>query len=680
MANISATDIFSAPAEIKYTTDPSNLNELLEKEWLLTNQRGSYSSGTVIGCNTRRYHGLLVASMHPPVERVVTLSNMLETATLNGQSYELANFEFSDRVHPQGYRFCREFRRDNGVHFRYEFGPSDNAVIMEKSIYLSYDEDLLIISYNFINLPSQIDLDLMPLVALRDFHSLQKSSASLDVDIVDNVVTARTLDPHGPSVHIFCPQAQFNRGPDWWYSMRYHKEAQRGQYDYEDVWAPGHFAVTVSLPGRINLLVRAVGAMERPGPLDFDVDKAIMSIRNHQKELLASTAATKPVDKLLVKAADNFIVRRQITETQLSTSILAGYHWFADWGRDTFISLPGLLLCTGRFAEAREVLLTFGTVLDGGQIPNRFDDYGGPAHYNSVDASLWYINAAYQYYKTTNDSDTFYDTLRPAMAEILHAYKNGTRDNIHADSDMLITAGDENTQLTWMDARCNGVSFTPRYGKPVEVNALWISALHIMTETAQDNNDKAMYVAILDKAVDSFNRLFWNADNGSLYDCILPDGTPDAAIRPNQIFAVSLPFSCVDIERQKSIVEVVRSHLLTPYGLRSLSPKDSRYQGCYQGDQFQRDSAYHQGTVWGFLTGPYIEAFLKVNNFSTEACEQAVKMIEPLLDHMRTDACLGNISEIFDGDYPHHPKGCVAQAWSVAELIRCRWLLSHRGN
>ena len=308
-------------------------------------------------------------------------------------------------------------------------------------------------------------------------------------------------------------------------------------------------------------------------------------------------------------------------------------------------------------------------------MPNRFDDYGGPPHYNSVDASLWFINAAYQYLRASGDEKSFYDFLRPTIAQITTFYEKGTRDNIHADIDGLIIAGDVNTQLTWMDAKCNGEVFTPRYGKPVEINALWINALHIMAETAQEPDEKIEYQQMAERAGESFVRLFWNEDNNCLDDCVLPDGTIDAAIRPNQCFAVSLPFGCLNRTQQLGVVDVVREHLLTPMGLRSLSPQDSRYRSHYGGDQYQRDSAYHQGTVWGWLIGTFIEAYLKANDFSADARQQAAQMLDPLIEHFKTQACIASVSEVFDGEFPHHPGGCIAQAWSVGELIRSRQLL-----
>lgn len=651
--------------------DVSRLDAFLEKEWLLTNCRGSYASGTVLGCHTRRYHGLLIASMHPPVERMVTISNLIETVDFDGRRHELSTFEFSDRLHPQGYRFLRQFRRNEGVHFHYEIGD----LKIEKSVYLLADDDVALVSYAFSDIGQEVKVSLMPMAAMRDFHGLQNSSGSLMVTPQDGIISVHGIDPHSPAVHMTCQGATFQRGPDWWYAVRYRQEARRGQHDYEDVWIPGAFNATFTGPRRLTLVVRATAGLDRPGPMTMDVDDVASQLGQRQRELLYLADARDDDDIALVRAADQFVVRRQIGENRESTSILAGYHWFADWGRDTLIALPGLLLCTGRFPEARDVLLTFAGALDQGMIPNRFDDYGGAPHYNSVDASLWFAQAAYQYLLTSEDQRSFQENFRPVIAQILSAYEQGTRFNIHADTDGLIAAGDAQTQLTWMDAKCNGVAFTPRYGKAVEINALWINALNIMAETAPDPAQQECYAQKARHAEESFLRLFWNDRDLYLYDCISPEGTPDASLRPNQIFAVSLPFGCLDHRQQVAVVEMVRSHLLTPYGLRSLSPQDPRFRGRYEGDMFQRDSAYHQGTVWAWLIGPFVEAYLKAYRYSEQALHEARQMLGPLLRHVHENGCLGSVSEIFDGAPPFDSKGCIAQAWSVGELLRVKRLL-----
>ncbi len=644
----------------------SELDYMLEKEWLLTNSRGSYSSGTVLGCNTRRYHGLLVAALHPPVERYVTLSNMLETIEYQEETVEISSFEFSDRLHPLGYKRLKKFRRGCGVHFGYKW----KNINIEKSIYLDHDRDELLIRYRFEGVKGPLHFKVIPMIALRDFHSMQSSSATFQTDREGSIISVRVLDPNGPAVHLCAPQFQFDSGADWWYAMHYRGETLRGQHDYEDVWAMGVFHTTIEKDGELALVVHATRAMESPKDLDFDINQWVTKQNMRLDGLFKIAQVSDETSRDLVRAADQFVVRRQIQSGKASTSILAGYHWFADWGRDTFIALPGLLLDTGRHTEALEVLLTFGSVLDQGQIPNRFDDYGGAPHYNSIDASLWFINAAWSYLNHTGDQEQYHQHLRPMIETIVKHYRDGTRDGIRADEDGLITGGSHETQLTWMDAKCNGVAFTPRYGKAVEINALWYSALRILAESSASEKEQKHWLDLANQVKSSFIQVFWNVEGQYLNDCVYPDGGIDCGIRPNQIFAVSLPFSCLKQTQQKGVLQCVEQHLLTPYGLRSLSPQDNRYRGWYGGDQFQRDSAYHQGTVWAFLIGPFIEAYLKVHKHSKRSLANASGFIQPLIEHVMREGCLGSISEIFDGDFPHCPKGCVAQAWSVAGLLR----------
>jgi predicted glycogen debranching enzyme len=410
--------------------------------------------------------------------------------------------------------------------------------------------------------------------------------------------------------------------------------------------------------------------------MDADIDIVRQNLQKHKSNI--TTAAKKDEKlKILCIAADQFISKRRINHNY-GTTIVAGYPWFGDWGRDAFIALPGLLLSTGRFDEARSVLSTFAAAADGGMIPNCFDDRNGAAHFNSVDASLWFINAAFQYLSATGDAKTFMQELMPIIRWIIDSYNKGTRFGIHADTDGLITAGTSQTQLTWMDANDGNVAFTPRYGKAVEVSALWYNSLCWLAEfyARRDIENAKHYQSMVDKVGDSFCKLFWDPTRNYLNDCIAPDGSVDSAIRPNQIFAVSLPFSPLPAEQQKAVVDAVEKHLLTPYGLRTLNTADSCYKGQYTGPQQQRDAAYHQGTVWPYLIGPFVESYLKVYGTSRKTKKKAAEFIQPLLKHLTDDGCLGSISEIFDGDPPHKPRGCIAQAWSVAELIRAYRLVN----
>ena len=647
--------------------EPHDLDHLLEKEWLITNSRGSYSSGTIIGCNTRRYHGVLIASLRPPVERIVTVANLIESVEIGNKRYELSSFEFSDRIHPDGYNYLKKFRSDSGVHFYFDL----DGIELHKSIYLCHDTDRAIVSYEFSGLKHQdAQLRVTPLVVLRDFHALQNSSVPLNVRMENDILTVHHLDPSAPAVHMKMRDAKFEENSDWWYSMKYRVETFRGQQDYEDLCAVGTYNLNVSDKNEASLVISASSGLNCLENMDLTLGEVRQKRQARRDHLYNLAKAETDAEKILTLAADQVVVRRAINKSQVSASILAGYHWFADWGRDTFISLPGTLLSTGRHDEAKEVLETFGSVLDRGQIPNRFDDYGNPPHYNSIDASLWFVNAAWQYLQATGDLTLFRKQFRPMLKEIVTSYSDGTRDNIHAEADGLLVGGDENTQLTWMDAKCNGIAFTPRYGKASEINALWYNSMRIMAETASNAKEKKEYDDKAEVIAESYCTKFWNPDTDCLFDFIYPDGTPDAAIRPNQIFAVSLPFTCLPSNMAASVVTVVKDQLLTPYGLRSLSPLDSRYRGYYGGDQFQRDSAYHQGTVWGWLIGPFIEAFLKINDFSECAIRQAQEYVNPLIEHARSGGCMGSVAEIFDGDYPHRPKGCIAQAWSIAELLR----------
>ena len=649
--------------------DPDDLDVLLEKEWLITNSRGSYVSGTIIGCNTRRYHGILIAALRPPVERIVTVSNLLESVKIGEKSYDISSFEFSDCIHPQGFRYLKKFRSDSGVHFYYDL----DGVELEKSIYLCYETDKVIVSYGIKGLNGKTaSITVSPMLVLRDFHAMQNSATQLNVRYENEIVTVHHFDPNGPAAHMSMDGGYFEQDSNWWYSMKYRVDAFRGQQDHEDVCAVGSFHHSISSDDTVSLVIAASSGSACNEKMDITLDEVRNQRQMRRDELYAKAKTKSDDEELLVLATDQMVVRRAITNTQVSASILAGYHWFADWGRDTFIALPGTLLSTGRFDEAREVLETFGNVIDGGQIPNRFDDYGNAPHYNSIDASLWFINAAWQYLQATSDLKLFRKKFRPMLKEIVEFYHKGTRDNIHADVDGLIIGGDEQTQLTWMDAKCNGVAFTPRYGKAVEINALWYNALRIMTETANSDAERNIYQGM----TESFVEKFWNPDTNCLFDLIYPDGCPDATIRPNQIMAVSLPFTCLPANIAESVVNVVRDQLLTPYGLRSLSPLDSRYRGWYGGDQFSRDSVYHQGTVWGWLIGPFVEAFLKVNDYSECSRRQAREYLHPIIEHARTGGCIGSIAEIFDGDFPHSPKGCIAQAWSVAEVLRVLKLIN----
>jgi len=453
----------------------------------------------------------------------------------------------------------------------------------------------------------------------------------------------------------------------------YRVDRRWGQEFTEYLCSPGFLKCRMESPGQIVLWCDLDFRCRPQEIKKLDID----NVRNKLDEHLNTVSNVKDKKKkALYIAADQFVAKRQ-TDCGSRTTILAGFPWFADWGRDAFVSLPGILLLTGRFDEAKSVLTTFAGAADDGMIPNYFDDRSNTANFNSIDASLWFINAAFQYLQLSADAETFSAELLPVIRWIVDAYRKGNIFGLGCGSDGLVSGGTPQTQLTWMDAKYEDRAFTPRYGRAVEINALWYNALCLLEQFDAERGDVEQANrcrSLAEKVRENFEK-FWNAAGGYLNDCILPGDTVDESIRPNQIYAVSLAFSPISAERQSSVVQVVERELLTPYGLRTLSPSDSNYKARYEGDQAQRDEAYHQGTVWPYLMGAFVEAYLKVNDFSKESKKQASEFIEPLMSHLTEDGCIGSISEIFDGDQPQQPKGCIAQAWSVAELIRAYHLI-----
>lgn len=706
----------NAAETVSISTEGRSAEDLLSKEWLLTNQRGSYASSTIVGCNTRRYHGLLIGSLNPPANRIMALAKCLEMIVLNragtrteshngdrARVLNLSTFEFDGKFAPAGYGSIKRFCQDTGVHFDFQLDGFE----LTKSVYLLRDTDTIALVYDFKRVKEPAEFILRPFIGLRDFHTLQKSYAPLYSRwIQGNGATTPSNDGRAPgllirhdipgSCELFltCPDMNFEPDKQWWFNFIYRNDRERGQDFTEDLWTPGFFKARIETTNRIVFRANLSRQCKPHQLANIDINAVREDIQRHQS-IVAATAKTKNKRlKTLFLAADQFITRRdtnslplpsntprekQDLQCRFRTTVLAGFPWFADWGRDAFIALPGLLLLTGRFDEAKSVLTTFAAAVDEGMIPNRFDDYSDTAYFNSIDASLWFINAAFQYLDATGDLVTFTQQLLPTIRWIIEAYYNGTRFGIRTDDDELITAGDENTQLTWMDAKYDGTAMTARFGKPVEVNALWHNSLCLIAQfyASRSIDNAKHYSSIADRVAASFCKLFWNEQYGYLNDCILPDGSPDTSLRPNQIFAVSLPFSPLPPQQAKAVVDTVQKNLLTPYGLRTLAPSDSRYKGTYTGPQRQRDEAYHQGTVWPYLIGPFVEAFLRVNNFSRKSKKRAAEFIEPLLQHLTHDGCVGQINEIFDGDAPHQPRGCIAQAWSVGELIKAYQIINN---
>lgn len=703
-----ATDAPShATPPTTYTRDADTLKASgLHSEWVITNGLGGFAMGTASGIPTRRYHALLIGAERPPVDRVVALSAVAETLVLRpgrpGPSGE-------QRVHLGVYHFTeREPRASHHPMLtRFERGPSwaewtfehDGATV-RKRLVLTRDRNACELRYEIDAGGDAARIELRPLVGLRDFHGLNAperetsalpTSAERDgpgtnergIDdptvraVIDGVLVATRK--HG--VHLTAPDLAFTEEPGWWLGFEYLWEAKRGQDSSEDLYTPGVFARDLPTGRGIATLFASMDAEPAtPGNAALDSSESRMNgLLGSATALLSGGKPLEATDRRdlarLVAAGDDFVVRRSGGEKP-GTSVIAGYPWFSDWGRDTMICLPGLLLCTGRFDEALDVLSTFAAHRRHGIIPNRFDDYGGDPHYNTVDASLWFLHACASYVRWTRDHAGFATHLQDACLDVVDAYTRGTDYNIAVDpADHLVSAGDAQTQLTWMDARRDGVTFTPRHGKAVEINALWIHGLRALSAIMLDTDplQAAHLTRTASNAEAGFQQHLWDAKRGTCFDRLEPaaDGTwtPSPEIRPNMVFAASLKFGPLDAAQRKAVLSTVRRELLAPEGLRTLAPDDENYRPRFEGPLFDRDGAYHNGTVWPWLKGAYIEGVLRAGTFSPSACAEARDLLRPWIG-LIDSSTIGSIAEVFDADEPRRADGCMAQAWSVAEPLR----------
>jgi len=648
------------------------------REWLVTNGMGSYASGTVAGLLTRRYHGLLIAALRPPLGRTLLLTKLDETATYDDRAYPLfANRWAGDQVGPSGFHHLERFHLE-GTTPVWTFACAD--ALLEKRVWMQPGANTTYIHYNLRRASAPLALSIKALVNYRDHHgSTQADDWHMRVEPVPQGLEVRAFEGAHP-FHLLSDQVQATPHHDWYRDYLLSLEAYRGLDTLDDHLYAGHFGARLN-PGESLTLVASTDA--RP---NLDGASAYAERQAYERELMEeadllatpnrttikSTAPGEAEAKSgptaiehLVLAADQFIVRRPLPDDPNGRSVIAGYPWFGDWGRDTMISLPGLTLTTGRYEIAARVLRTFARFVDRGMLPNRFPDAGETPEYNTADATLWYFEAIRAYHHATGD-DSLLRELFPVLQEIIDWHQRGTRYRIHVDpADGLLYAGEQGVQLTWMDARVDDWVVTPRIGKPVEINALWYNALCSMAGFARRLGEPAdRYQAPAEQAHNGFTR-FWNDAAGYCYDVIDGPGGADPALRPNQLFAASLPHSPLTPGQQRAIVGVCARHLLTPHGLRSLAPDDPAYVAHYGGDQRQRDGAYHQGTVWSWLIGPFVTAHLRVYGDP----DLARSFLQPLIYHL-ADHGVGSISEIFDADPPHTPRGCIAQAWSVGELLR----------
>ncbi|NLI78691.1 MAG: glycogen debranching protein [Candidatus Riflebacteria bacterium] len=637
-----------------------NLTQASRLEWLVTNGIGGYASSTVTGLNTRRYHGILVASRRPPVERIVLVSRLEETLLIGGREFPLSTSHTRRDLHPVGHIHLERFERDPFPTWVYQI----QDVLVTKTLCMIYGQNSTLVTYKVMSGRDDLELRIRPHFLFRDFHGNMYENPGFSDDAT---YTAQgfTFQPfaNAPALSLAWDRGTFVRAPAWYREIYLAEEANRGLNPCEDDFSTGFLSLAPAT-GSVSLLCsdQPVGSFN---PVDLR--------RREEIRLEAVASAMKSDDpflRRLLLAADQFIVARRSTGGK---TILAGYPWFSDWGRDTLISLPGLTMVTGRFEDARSILRTFAQSIRDGLVPNCFADQGTEALYNSVDASLWLFHAVYKFIEYTDDYAFVRENLFRPMMAVIEAFQNGTRFGIQMDpDDGLVLAGEKGVQLTWMDAKVDDWVVTPRHGKAVEINALWYNALKVTELLLEKFDQDAREVGALARKVKtSFRRRFWSEEEGCLFDCLAADGTPDRAFRPNQIFAVYLPFPLLDPPQEKQVVAEVFERLYTSYGLRSLAANEPLYMGKYDGNRQKRDGAYHQGTVWAFLIGPFISSFLKVHQSSMEAQLRASHMLEPFKIHLDQEGCLGNISEIFDGNPPHTCAGCFAQAWSVAELLRC---------
>jgi predicted glycogen debranching enzyme len=637
------------------------------REWLVTNGIGGFASGTVAGANTRRYHGVLVASLKPPVERTLLVSKVNIAAHYLNERYELSVDEFDGgTLAPTGFTQIESFCIEGGMPV-WRFAIAD--ALVEQRLFMARGRNISYIGLRLIRASAPLTIELKPFCTYRDYHSHSRGMRPFALQSGTSECSIRAFDGARP-IRLSISEGSFEAAADWYWNFFHRVESERGLDTGEDLYTPGRFSTQLKFSKEVFFIASADAAAPAAGM------EASTELQRVSATLLAALPQGAPgwVQQLAL-ASDQFLVKRG-DAGDAGSSVIAGYPWFADWGRDTMIALPGLTSALGRHGVAADILRTFAHFVDRGMLPNRFPDRGESPEYNTADATLWFFQALKEATLASGNSSLGRD-LYPTLIDIIRSHVAGTRYGIGLDpEDALLHAGEPGVQLTWMDAKVGDWVVTPRTGKPVEINALWLNALAITQDLAKQCRDpagKQLCSELLTRGSGSFSK-FWNESAGYLYDVIDVDGgtATDASLRPNQLFAVSLRYSALNAAQMRSVVDACARELLTSYGLRSLGRRESAYVGRYGGDQRSRDRAYHQGTVWSWLLGPFAMAHFKV--YQNAAAAQS--FLEPIAQHLR-DACLGSISEIFDGDAPYGANGCFAQAWSVAEVLRS-WLYLQR--
>lgn len=655
--------------------DWTTFKEGIKREWAVTNGIGGYAGSSMIGAHSRTHQGYLIASLHAPIERYLVFSKINETATVGTStvSFETSQHCASGKtVYTEGQKFLTSFIYDGSVHYTYE---TDNFSF-EKHITLKRNANVCAVAYELTAGDSDCTFTLTPLFNYRE-HSESSTPDTLKFETFTEDRTFYLVPEKNKDIAI---RFQTSEGTFSERETVYDIDMQlQIEVDLETDGLDCHYcpvdlsiAVPANTTKKVSILCSIGDVNERPAPVSGTEAFSILeeNARCHA-ELFEKAGYRDSFANQLVLASDQFLTYRESTKMM---TVLAGLPWFTDWGRDTMIAFTGLTLCTKRFKEAEEILLTFARYIRHGIVPNMFPDDNMPPLYNTVDASLWYFYAVYQYlhYNPAAEAEAFVkEQIFPHLKEIVSAYEKGTDFSIYMEDDGLIHAGSGLDQITWMDVRVGDWVATPRHGKPVEINALWYNALRIMESLCEKfDEDASAYRTRANQVKESFNAKFWDSSNQCLFDVVDGD-EPDDHIRPNQIYAVSLPFSLLPEEQEKAVVALVEKELFVGCGLRSLAPDHPDYHGIYCGALAKRDAAYHQGTAWGFLLGGFFSAYMKVNHHSSSAAANAVRMLEPVRKHLTDSGCIGSISEIFDGDAPHNPRGCYAQAWSVGEVLRC---------
>ena len=663
--------------------DAPDVEPLLTREWLVTNGLGGYASGTISGVATRRYHGILIAALPAPFGRTVMLNHLSEMVRLpDGTSLRLSGVEHAGGLlEIAGAPYHTEFRLENGLPiWRYEL----HGFVLEKRVLLRHLQNTAQVTYSLLEGDGTVRLKLRPSMHFRGHEDPVSEALPEPYELKasgDRLEFCNGTDLPPLRMKVVGERSTFTLEGKRIEDLFYRVESRRGYQDVGDLWSPGHFAVSLSRDAEASLIASTEGweVIDALTPGDAEAAE-----RMRRRSLLAAAdprAQDGPAAELVL-AADQFIIKpagrvedeaRARASGEEARTVIAGYHWFTDWGRDTMISLPGLTLTTGREVEASWILRTFAHYVRDGLIPNMFPDGQTQGLYHTADATLWFFEAVQRYLTVIDDRVTL-EAVLPKLLDIFEHHVRGTQFGIHVDpKDGLLNQGAEGYQLTWMDAKVDDWVVTPRRGKAVEINALWYNALRLLEGWLRDvGHDRADAVAdAAERCRKSFNERFWNGERGFLFDVVDgPDGN-DPVCRPNQVLSISLSHPVLERERWEPVIRVVKERLLTPVGLRSLAQDEKEYKPWYDGDLRARDAAYHQGTVWSWLIGPFIDAWLKVYPDDRAGARRFLEGFLPHLD----EACVGSVSEIFDAEEPFTPRGCVAQAWGVAELLRC-WVLT----